>query len=262
MRIRELAVKFSLPQKELEDILIHYFGVTRSQLYLNNFTISPKLLSILQRRREGYPVEYLTNTAFFLDRKLYIDERVFIPRPETEGLVMTIYDLSRGKEVRRILDIGTGSGNIALSLACLFPTAKVLATDRSRDALKVARINIKRYHLEERVKLILADLFDSPKIKPDFDIIVSNPPYVPSDEIPLLPRSVLDFEPRGAIDGGRDGFWYIQRILTEGRKFLKEGGRIFLEIDPRHKEKITALAPGANFLPDLAGKIRYAIFPG
>ncbi len=267
--IKELSARFSLPYEEVENLLLHHFSLTRSALYLKETPrkeglsfATPTLVRLLRQRREGYPVQYLTNTAFFFDLELYVDERVFIPRPETEGLVELVADIGRKMkpQVSTIVDIGTGSGNIAISLARLFPEASIFATDILESALEVTKINLMRYGLEGRVKLILSDLFSSSELSGyKFDFIVSNPPYIPSCEIPFLQREVCDFEPRIAIDGGRDGFFYIQRIIKEGFNFLAQEGAIFLEIDPRSEEKIERMGLPVKFYPDLCGRTRYAV---
>ncbi len=261
--IGELSATFSQPKAEVENLLLHYYKIPRYQLYssLQNI-VDEKILALLEKRKEGYPTQYLTNTAFFLDLELYVDERVFIPRPETEGLVLLVFNFFSSDQPLVVLDMGTGSGNIAISLARLFPNSSLFAADVSPDALAVAEINISKYGLRERVNLFLSDLFsgfDDAFPSLSFDLIIANPPYVPSSEIPFLPKEVRDFEPRVALDGGRDGFFYLKRIIEEGKRFLKKGGKIFLEIDPRHQELIKTVVGEANFYQDLAGRIRYAV---
>lgn len=262
MDLRELSKIFSLSYEDVENLFLYYYKIPRYRLYLSPqlFFLNEEFFILLKRRQENYPIQYLTKTAFFLDLQIYVDERVFIPRPETEGLVILIKEKMKGKIVRTILEIGTGSGNIAIGLARIFPEAEILATDISESALAVAKINITRYNLEKRVSLIKSNLFAFSEIKNcSFDLIVSNPPYIPSEEICQLAREVKDFEPRIALDGGEDGFFYIKKIIEEGRGLLKENGRIFLEIDPRLKEKIRELKSDAKFYPDLFGSIRYTV---
>ncbi len=262
MHLRELSKIFSLPYEDVENIFLYYYKIPRYYLYLSpqSFPLTEEISLLLKKRQEGYPIQYLTKTAFFLDYQLYVDERVFIPRPETEGLVLLVKKVLGKKEIENILEMGTGSGNIAIGLARIFPKAKIFATDISEEALAVAKINITRYNLEEKIQLIKSDLFTAPEVKNCFfDLIISNPPYIPSEEICRLAREVRDFEPRIALDGGEDGFFYMERIMEEGRGFLKEKGQIFLEIDPRLKEKIRKLKSDAGFYPDLFGSIRYAV---
>ncbi|MEO0100939.1 MAG: peptide chain release factor N(5)-glutamine methyltransferase [candidate division WOR-3 bacterium] len=260
--LRELSKIYSLPYEDVENLFLYHYKIPRYHLYLSPhlFPLTEELSFLLKKRQEGYPIQYLTKTAFFLDYQLYVDERVFIPRPETEGLVMLVERELGKEEIEKILEIGTGSGNLAIGLARIFPKAKIFATDISEEALAVAEINIRRYNLGKRIRLIKSNLFTTSEIRNcSFDFIVSNPPYIPSEEICRLAREVRDFEPRIALDGGEDGFFYIERIIEEGRRFLRRKGRIFLEIDPRHKEKILALGVNGNFYRDLAGHIRYAV---
>jgi release factor glutamine methyltransferase len=262
MDLREVSKAFSLPYEEVENLFLHYTKIPRYRLYSSPPTnqINEEFLSLLEKKKAGYPTQYLTRTAFFLDLELYVDERVFIPRPETEGLVILISQSLPQREPLRFLEIGTGSGNIAISLARLFPRAEIIATDISESALSVARINILRYKLAERVRLVKSDLFSAPEIKSSsFDLLVSNPPYIPTEEIGELDKGVKEFEPKIALDGGPDGCLYLKRIIEEGRRYLKPGGKIFLEIDPRARERILSLEGSAQFYPDLSGSIRYAV---
>ncbi|MEO0072052.1 MAG: peptide chain release factor N(5)-glutamine methyltransferase [candidate division WOR-3 bacterium] len=230
-----------------------------------------RITHLVQKCRDGAPVQYLVHTAYFLDYELYVDQRVMIPRFETEELV--VKTVSRIKFYRRnprlILDVGTGSGNIAIALANLLPMVRIIATDISHEALQVASYNVKKYHLEKRVALINCNLLEFAKSSlPEefktsnsrFDVIISNPPYIPTDELAQLPISVRNYEPRLALDGGQDGFEIIKKLLITAQDYLKPSGFLALEIDPRQVNLITGTVRNASieFEHDLRGNIRYA----
>ena len=252
-----------LPRQEIECLLAGLLKRQRYELYLYEETISDKttqrFFDLVQKRKKGIPIQYLLHSAAFLDLELYVDERVFIPRPETEELVKrTIAKLS---SPCLMIEIGTGSGAIALALAKTFPKTKIIATDISQAALEVAQINVELYNFIDRIELIEADLFDLPNYASLYgrvDCIISNPPYINRTMIPLLAPTVKDYEPIKSLDGGQDGFEIVQRIITQGVKFLKPAGLIALEIDPDQKELIMKVKPEARFESDLSGKIRFA----
>ncbi len=157
---------------------------------------------------------------------------VFIPRPETEGLVVRAIDLCRPLESPRIADVGTGSGAIAVALAKHLPKARVVATDISGDALDVARGNVTRHGLDGRIELVACDLLDAPAAAGPFDCIVSNPPYVREDELAGLPRDVRDHEPKGALIAGPTGVEVVERLVAAAESRLAPGGWLLVEIGP------------------------------
>uniref|UniRef100_A0A7C6EAV8 peptide chain release factor N(5)-glutamine methyltransferase n=1 Tax=candidate division WOR-3 bacterium TaxID=2052148 RepID=A0A7C6EAV8_UNCW3 len=249
-----------LPKNEIEYILTALLNKKRYELYLTEIeipdAIEQEFNRILQQRKKGVPIQYLLKTANFLDFELYVDERVFIPRPETEELV--IKTISRLSSPNLILEIGTGSGAIAIALANAFPLTKIIATDIDQDALSVAKINIEKYKLSDRISLIKTNCLNLPEaLLEAIDCLISNPPYIDSKTIPWLDKQVKDYEPRLSLDGGKDGFALIQVILHQGKKFLKPSGLIALEIDPSQKDLILAQVPWASFESDLSGKTRF-----
>lgn len=183
-----------------------------------------RYLQMISERAEHVPLQYLTNQQEFMGLSFYVDKNVLIPRQDTEILVEEI--LRDGHDGKRLLEIGTGSGCIVLSLLYYGNGCEGTATDISESALKVAEKNAGRLGIN--VKLIRTDLAaDVPGV---YDIIVSNPPYIVSNVIPTLMPEVRDYEPMMALDGGADGLEYYRRILEETRELLVPGGKYYFEI--------------------------------
>ncbi len=188
----------------------------------------------VQRVGAGEPVQYVLGQWDFRGLTLKTDARALIPRPETEMLVQLLLDspVLRGREPLRVLDFGTGSGCIALSLVAERPAARVVAVDVSGTALDLARENAAALGLADRVTFLnVADIDLADVLEPgSMDAIISNPPYIPSAACDKLPLKVRGFEPRGALDGGPDGMQVIRHLLEEATLLLATGGAIFLEI--------------------------------
>jgi ribosomal protein L3 glutamine methyltransferase len=207
---------------------------------------------LLQRRiRERRPLPYLTRRAFFAGLELYVDQRVLIPRsPIAELALQRFQPWINPARVHRVLDIGTGSGAIALACARAFPRALVDAVDVSSAALAVCRRNIAAQRLRRRVRVRVSDIF-SGVVGRRYDIIVSNPPYVGRAEMRKLPREYA-YEPRLALASGRDGLNAVRAILAGARQHLKPGGLLVVEVGNSERELVRAL-PGVPFAwPDFA----------
>ena len=198
--------------------------------------IVDKFFSFVEKRREGYPMNYILKEKEFMGLKFYIEEGVLIPRPDTEILVEYILNMIEekfGSSPLNIVDIGAGSGCISLSLAWYIKNAFVYSIDRDDKALKLTGENIKRLGLSSKVKLLKSDLFEGIKslqLEGKIDIIVSNPPYIPPKVIETLQPEVKDYEPRGALDGGEDGLCYYRRIIPDSKVYLKNNGIVAFEI--------------------------------
>jgi ribosomal protein L3 glutamine methyltransferase len=188
-----------------------------------------KRKELLDRRiRERIPLAYLLNEAWLDGRRFYVDRRVIVPRSFISELLRERLRPWLRRPVRRALDLCTGSGCLAVLLASAFPKAHVDASDLSRDALEVAKINVRRHRLTRRVRLVRSNLFRSLENR-TYDLIVTNPPYVDARTIRGLPPE-YDYEPRLALAAGADGLLFIRRILKNARKHLNPGGLLICEV--------------------------------
>ena len=261
------------PRLSAELLLAHVLDCPRIQLYtqydrvLDEWPLTA-FRDLVRRAGEQEPIAYLTGRAHFYTLEMEVTPDVLIPRPDTETLVENVAQTVRhqpGLEAPRVLDLCTGSGCIAIAIARHLKAATVLATDASAAAAAVARRNVDRHKLADRVTVAVGDLFDpiADVVDPrPFDLIVSNPPYIPTDQIAALDRSVRDYEPHLALDGGPDGLTVHRRILAKAVDHLAPGGRVFLEIAFDQGPAIRALADGlpayddVRLLKDLVGHDR------
>jgi len=188
--------------------------------------------NIIKQKTQGQPLEYIFNEAYFLGRKFYVDNRVLIPRPETEELVLKTQKKLKSAP-QNILDLCTGSGCIGVSLALNYPRAKVVCSDISAPALQVARQNAQNHKAE--INFIQSDLFDN--IEGNFDLVISNPPYIKEEDMQMLSPEVKQ-EPQLAQYGGKDGTEIIEKIILNAPKFLKAGGLLALEIGDKEGQKV------------------------
>jgi len=223
---------------EIETILCKLLHCDRSTLYLDRSRLAlskrqmNRLEDILKKRVKGAPLQYLVGDAEFMGLRFRVRPGVLIPRPETEILVEeAIKHISKmSSSSCRILDIGTGSGNIAVSLAKASPKFKVYAVDISDICLSVARANAKLNAIEKKIRFLKSDLFGVFKGKKmKFDFIVSNPPYIAKDQLKLLPEDVRQ-EPVLALEAAEKGLYFYKEIEKGSRVHLAEGGALFLEI--------------------------------
>jgi release factor glutamine methyltransferase len=194
---------------------------------------------LIGRRVQGWPVAYLVGSKDFYLLRFEVTPAVLIPRPDTETLVQKALDLLKERPTARVLDIGTGSGCIAISLKHGCPGIDVLAVDVSPDALDVARRNAKTHGVG--VSFAQGDLFAPVTGEPPFDLIVSNPPYIAPSAIAELAPDVRDHEPRIALDGGPDGLAFYRRLVADAGDFLKPGGTLLLEIGYDQNDAVRAL---------------------
>jgi release factor glutamine methyltransferase len=182
----------------------------------------------LNRLVKGEPLPYITGKQAFYGLDFLVSPAVLIPRPETELLVEEAIAWLESHPIRRkAIDICTGSGIIAITLADTFPEIKITATDLSNDALDIARRNSHEHQVDDKITFIKSDVLEG--IKGKFDLIVSNPPYIPTAKLAELP--VIQYEPRLALDGGEDGLTITRKIFKESREKLLPGGAIFIEIE-------------------------------
>lgn len=227
------------PRLDAELLVAHALGLQRLDLYLRhdqplNDAERTRIKALLKRRVAREPVAYIIGHREFWSLDLEVTPAVLVPRPETEGLVEAALELLAGRQAGmppRVADLGTGSGAIAIALAHSFPEAFYCAMDRSPEALAVARRNARRHQVAERIDFLLADwLTPFRSAPPGFDLLVANPPYIPSAVIAELAPEVRDYEPRSALDGDRDGLAAIRAIAADAPRVLAPGGHLLLEI--------------------------------
>lgn len=236
------------PRLNAEYLLAHVLGKKkRIDLYLEfERPLGEKerapLRDFVKRRSEGIPLQHLLGTSEFCGHLFTCDARGLIPRPETEQLVELVRKSS--PDAANLLDVGTGSGVIAISLALALPTAKVSACDLSPDALSLAQENAARHQLGERMAFFRSDLLAA--FSETFAVIVANLPYIPTADIPSLSREVQK-DPLAALDGGPDGLVLVERLITEARSRLAPGGLLALEIGHDQAERVMAFLTANNY---------------
>ncbi|HEX2835922.1 MAG TPA: peptide chain release factor N(5)-glutamine methyltransferase [Thermoanaerobaculia bacterium] len=259
-RYREHALQRGLNPRDVDLLLSDLLGRTPAWLFAHgDEPIDPApLLPLLARRYAGEPLQYIRGTTEFYSRTFAVDDRVLIPRPETELLVEAA--LERAPRNGRLIDIGAGSGCIAITIERERPDLFVVSVDRSVAALAVAAKN--RRALESRVRLASSDLLSS--IRGSFDVIVSNPPYVPLGEYEQLAIEVRIHEPRMALTPGPSGTELIEPLLDQTHALLAPHGHVLLEVGYGQEEAIRTIAANKRyhvdaFLPDLAGIPRVVV---
>lgn len=238
------------PRLDAEVLLGHLLEKTRLQLYLHfEMPVFQEHLTpfreLIKKRIAHTPVSYLTNRKEFMSLDFYVDERVLIPRPETEQLVETIL-ITKTETPQRLLELGTGSGVIATSLALQQPEWEIVATDISEPALTVAQQNAETHACAAQIKFLSGDLFEPIEAintngNTRFDWIVCNPPYVKNTERDTLSPDVRDYEPEIALFAGDDGLVVIRRLIAEAPKHLAPGGKLIFEIGERQADSVRAL---------------------
>jgi release factor glutamine methyltransferase len=241
------------PRLQTELLLAHLLKLPRMKLYLNfERALTPAetdaLRELVKRRGQREPLQHLTGSTSFCGFEIAVNRHALVPRPETEllaelgweFLTQNVHgraDLPVGQDARQrvptelksALDFGTGTGCIAIALAAKCPAAKIVATDISPDALALARENAIRNKVADRIEFRQGEGLAALSAGMQFDLIVSNPPYIPSAEIATLQPEVRDFDPRAALDGGADGLDFYRKLAAEAQPFLKPGGKIMLE---------------------------------
>jgi release factor glutamine methyltransferase len=254
------------PRLDAEVLLAETLGTDRVGLYTHfDQPLQPDELTrfkdLIRRRLRREPVAYILGKREFWSLSFRVTPDVLIPRPETEALVAEALKILTSAEGRsfRILEIGTGSGAISIALAVELPAAKVVATDLSPKAIALAEENALRSGVRERVLFLLGDLFHPVEKEDAFDLIVTNPPYIPRGEFPSLMPEVRDYEPKVALDGGKDGLDYFRRVLPAVGDYLRPGGWFLAEIGVGQDPQIIKIAEknpdlgSFGFAKDLSG---------
>ncbi|WP_163777680.1 peptide chain release factor N(5)-glutamine methyltransferase [Myxococcus vastator] len=239
------------PRLTAEILLSHVLGLSRVRLYVDlDRPLSKEELgayrALIERRMAGEPTQYLTGVREFYNRPFKVDARVLIPRPETELLVEAALRLLPKDAPGRALDVCTGSGCIAISLAAERPQATVIATDLSPDACALARENAQALGVADRVTVLQGDLFAPVPAGERFQVVVSNPPYIASEEIAGLSAEVRR-EPKLALDGGPDGLVAVRRVVTGARQWLEPGGLLAMEIGEDQGPAVLELLRAAGY---------------
>ena len=265
-----LSSGFDEARLHVELLLGHALSLTRTQLEIQrDRRISreedERFRSLLARRLGNEPLQYVIGETEFMGLTMTVDPGVLIPRPETELLAEKAIELIRQRAGHhpRILDIGTGSGCIAITLGCRFPDSAIFGLDVSPDALRVAAHNIRR-HRVTNVSLVRGDIFEDVLPGMMFELLVANPPYVSEDEFRSLQPEVRDFEPRSATTDGSDGLRFARRIADFARERLMPGGSLLMEIGYGQGEAVTGIVRDTGMvdvalLDDFAGIPRVVI---
>jgi release factor glutamine methyltransferase len=257
------------PRLQTELLLAHLLKLPRMKLYLNfERALVPMevdaLREVIRRRGQREPLQHIVGSTSFCGLEIAVNRHALAPRPETELLAELGWQFlsTLNLQPSTALDFGTGSGCIAIALAVKCPSAKVVATDVSPDALALAKQNAGRHNVAERIEFLqgngfeltsegrvtrvpksntetkIGDLHSSPLLKMEFDLIISNPPYIPSAEVATLQPEVRDFDPRVALDGGTDGLDFYRLIAAHAAAFLKSDGKIMLEFGDGHAQAV------------------------
>jgi len=280
------------PRLQAELLLAHVLKLPRMKLYLNFERVltdseTNSFRELVKRRAQREPLQHITGSTSFCGFEIAVNRHVLVPRPETEVLAELGWQflgradlpVGQGNE-KTALDFGTGSGCIAIALAAKAPAAKILAIDVSPEALEIAKQNAAKNNVADRIEFLQGDSLQSlvgrvtpgaPFAEPaerrarsdapypaqdavTFDLIISNPPYIPTAEIATLEPEVRDYDPRGALDGGRDGLDFYRRFAAEARPFLKRGGKIMLEFGDGQAAAIQNIFTAQNWIVEAIGE--------
>lgn len=248
-------------------LMSYLLGCKNVTLILNrDEIISPQLqesyMYLIAKRTQGIPLQYITKSQGFMGLDFYVDERVLIPRQDTETLVEELIHISKQKSFSRIIEIGSGSGCISVSLAYYIPDVFITAIDVSEDALNVTRKNAVYHGVDSRIYCVQSNLLDAcQKELEKVDLIVSNPPYISKDEYDELMPEVNDYEPRIALTDGADGLTFYKAISQQAKAFLKPGGLLAYEIGYNQGKAVKEILINEQFkniqiIQDLTGKDR------
>lgn len=251
------------PRMNAEVLLMFVLGVNRAYLYAHperelTAEEESRYEEVLAQRATGMPSQYITGNQEFWGLDFIVSPAVLIPRPETEHLVETVLELAREIAKPKIVDVGTGSGCIALALAQELKGAEVHAVDVSAEALEIARSNAVRLQLDRRVRFLRSNALEALVDANDFDFVVSNPPYVGFDEADKVQKSVRDFEPQMAVFAGAQGLDVIGPLVQQAHAVLKSGGWLALEIGYSMRDLVLGLLSSTMWedvrvMPDLQG---------
>ena len=258
------------PRLEAELLLAHLLSMKRMELYLDLArVVTPaevdRFHELLSRRARHEPSQYILGTAVFCGLEMEVNRDVLIPRPETEVLAEAAWtQLAQCPRTRAALDFGTGSGCLAIAMAVHCPDSVITAIDSSAAALCLARRNAERHGVAERVRFLCVDGIGGLPSQQQFDLIATNPPYIPSAELAGLAPEVREFEPVLALDGGPDGLDFYRALAGRSRAILKPGGWFLAEFGDDQGPRIVDIFKshhwaGTELAPDLSGRTRILI---
>lgn len=241
------------PRLDAEVLLAYVLNCKRIQLYTRYEEtaiddIRTQYRELIRKRVEGCPVAYLVGKKEFFGLEFEVGPAVLIPRPDSEHVLMECLNRAKELSAPRVLDVGVGSGNLAVTIAHRLKGALVTAIDVSPEALAIAARNASRHGVADRVRFLQGDLFAALPPGESFDFILSNPPYIAHEEMADLPIGVREYEPHVALDGGPGGFAVFDRLLAEAKNHLKPGGWLILEIgSPQEKPARERIAARAEY---------------
>ena len=259
------------PRLQIEILLGHVLRMPRLKLYLNYSLELPdgavaEVRGLVQRRGNREPLQHLVGSVNFCGLEMTVSSAVLIPRPETEVLAEQAWQFMAGAERAsgRVLDFGTGSGCLAIAVAVHSPRSRILALDVSPEALAVARCNVERHRVIDRIELRVSDGLGALLPEDRFDLVMTNPPYVASGEIASLQPEVRDFDPRMALDGGIDGLDWSRRLAGDAGRLLQAGGRLMMEFGDGQAAATRAIFESRGWhveaiVPDLSGRERILV---
>lgn len=253
------------PRLDAEVLLAHAMSRNRTELYLPDSPAPHQrdaFWHALKRRARREPVAYITGVQEFWSLEFTVNHHVLIPRPETERVVELALELLGSCPAPRILDLGTGSGCIAVALASQLPQAQVWACDVSAEALAVACANAVAHNVAGRMTFMQTDMRQRlSTVQAEFDLIVSNPPYIAGPEFAALQAEVRDWEPRLALDGGKDGLDFYRRLLQDCPVQLRPGGWLVMEVGSTQSEAVMRMARSQDNLSEWRLSYDYAGLP-
>ena len=251
------------PRLNAETLLMFVLGVNRAYLYAHperelTGEEQARYDEVIAQRAKAIPSQYITGHQEFWGLDFLVSPAVLIPRPETEHLVETVLELAREARQPRIVDVGTGSGCIALALAHELKGADIFGVDLSADALEIARANAARLQLDDRVRFLQSNVLEALAARRDFDFVVSNPPYVGFNEADKVQRSVFEYEPKMAVFAGDSGLDVIRPLIAQAHTTLKPSGWLAMEIGYSMRDAVLALLGPTLWempavVPDLQG---------
>ncbi len=236
-----------------ELLLAEVLGISRMKLYLEferrlSEDETNRYREFIRRRGQREPVQQIVGSTSFCGLEIAVNRSVLVPRPETEVLAELGWTLLAKCAFPAALDLGTGSGCIAIAVAAHCPAARLEAVDISAEALDLARQNALRHGLAERISFVQGDGLGLLPPSASFDLILSNPPYIPSAEIDRLEPEVKDYEPRLALDGGADGLDFFRRLASQAARFLRPGGKVMAEFGDGQAEAVRSLFHAQNWI--------------